>query len=268
MTISFRFRFALSSLRAWKLLLDSPVFCLRLAWKRLVFLFARRFTGPTIVSPDGTVVFNTQSLISAWDILARRELDGMWIGRLRETVSPVVVDVGANMGIFGRMVGRINPSAQIIAIDPWSDMRRFNDHAHFLHFAAGSRSGMVTLQKSKRGNGWTGTTQPPMSGDFYTGHTERCSVNTVDSMVPPLNPEIEVLKIDVDGAEFDALVGAVETIRRSKAVILETSDDRLTRVFGGSVVAMGIHHPELFAAIRQFNWTTRDNFNWIGERCI
>ena len=248
MTIKERIHYATVSLRAWKLFVTHPLFTISLLARRLAFTFTRRFCGETLTSPvTGEAIFNIQSLINYWSIHACRELGEEWHPALRESVRPVVFDVGANMGQIGRLILSINPAAQIIAIEPWPEMKDFNRHAATLFpFAVGPAPGSVKLTRSR--GGWTASTSP----DFYDGITMEAKMVTLDSLWQQLNcPEVDILKIDVDGAEADVLAGAGGILKHTSTIIVEALS------------------PEARSALPSgFSWRTHNGCDWIGQRHV
>lgn len=239
-----KIKYAILSLRAVTFLARHPIFGARLFWKRLVFLFTRRFVGETLKSPiTGEPIFNIQSLINAWAMQAIQELGTEWHNDIRETVAPVVVDVGANIGQFGKLVLALNPSAQITVIDPAPGMEKFNKHAQcFYDCAIGSSDGLAFLTQ---GEYWTASTKD----GFYSGREKMVLKRPLDSIAFDAKKKITLLKIDVDGAEIEVLEGAANHIRSCKWIIIE------------------VNSPEALAALPSgFKWGTINGHDWIGRR--
>jgi len=240
-----RLRYALLNLRGWKHLLFHPCFTICLTARRLAMTVARKFCGPAFISPvTGEAIFNGHSLMSYWAIHVVRELGDEWHPLLRDTVKPVVFDVGANLGVFGRLALSINPATQVVAVDPWQDMEAHNHHAVKFHpVALGNAPGMVSLVCTA---GMDASTAP----GYYQGKEVSVKMMTLDELWREHgSPDVAVLKIDVDGAEGGVLAGAQNMLARTQAIILE------------------VNSPEVLAALPAgFAWKT---YNWhdrIGLR--
>lgn len=240
-----RLRYAILNLRGWKHCLWHPLFTIRLTARRLALTVTREFCGPTMISPvTGEAIFNGQSLFTYWAMHVVRELGDEWHPILRETVRPVVFDVGANLGQFGRLARSINPAAYIIAVDPWLAMEAYNGHAAKFHaVAVGDAAGTVQLTRTK---GMTASTAP----GYYEGESWPVKVVTLDDLWREHgSPDVAVLKIDVDGAEGGVLAGAQNMLAHTKAIILE------------------VNSPEVLAALPTgFSWRTHNWHDRIGMR--
>ena len=248
MTTRQRIHYLLLNWRAWKHALEHPMFTAQLFGKRMAFTFTRRFCGDTLTSPvTGEKIFNIQSLVNYWSMHVVRELGDNWQSCLREKISPVVFDVGANMGQFGRLVVSINPSAKVIAFEPWENMQQFNQHVwKFFPSAAGSKNGMAQLTKAKR-EGWTASTS-----STYGTVGGPCPQITLDEVWESIgSPQVALLKIDVDGAESEVLAGAKEMLKHTDVLLVEVLHD----------------HPSNILPT-QFHWNNFCGIDWVGVKSL
>jgi FkbM family methyltransferase len=139
----------------------------------------------------------------------------------------VVFDIGANVGVVSVLQAR--RQAQVYAFEPNPDCYRrllktitangLEDKIRPFNLALGNAVGTGKMQVEKKG-GTTGGTVVAGSD----GNPTEASVNitTLDGMVPALNvPHIDLLKIDVEGAEVDVLRGATRTLLHTKRIMLE-----------------------------------------------
>jgi FkbM family methyltransferase len=241
MSASFRLKYLFMSTRAVRSLLIHPLWTLRIAFKRAAFTVTRRFVGNTIISPEGDPVFNIQSLLNHWALFIIGEMGYQWQRELRNRVAPVVWDIGANIGQFGRLVKSINPGARIIAVEPWPGMLNYNSHCEtFYPCAVGKDTGNARLTLCDF-NGWTAST----SNFFRSGKSFTVDSKPLDDLWQ--GGHVDLLKIDVDGAEFDVLAGATEMLEKTDMVIVEvTSPDTVGRLPDG------------------FDWHTVNQVDWIG----
>lgn len=215
----------------------SLYFFLRILWKRALFTIFRKFLGETLTSPEGLKIFNIHSLINYWGIFIVKELEGPWERFIRETPSPVVCDVGSNIGFFRAYVLDLNPGAIVYTFDPQPEMSDYVPRALHHVTALGSKAGMVPLVVSC---GWTASTE----GNYYKGDIK---------LVPciPLKdlhyPHIHLLKIDVDGGELEVLKG-VDPICCIDYILVETLQiEEIKLLFPGRC------------------WTKKGVMDWTGE---
>lgn len=146
-------------------------------------------------------------------------------GALGGVASPVVVDVGANIGQFSAAVLLFAPRASILAVEPDPDVHaRLAAHLAEAPYvrtacvAAGAEAGTVPLQRAAL---------PVMSTLRTDGLSGYDVVGTVDVEVVTLDeltrdiPVVQLLKIDVEGFEREVLQGAQDLLRRSRFLLIE-----------------------------------------------
>jgi FkbM family methyltransferase len=152
----------------------------------------------------------------------------------------VMVDVGANVG-YMTMLGarRVGPAGRVLAIEPnpymVEAMRRHLDkngisNVSIVQAGCSRAKGSFPLYLSPDRN-------PGMTSlSAKNAHSQRSiqvDVVPLDELVAEFNPpSLDVLKIDVEGAELQVLQGAKETLRRFRPVILMELDPRLLSSFG------------------------------------
>jgi FkbM family methyltransferase len=241
--MKFKTKYALMSLRASKHLFSNPLWTLKITYKRAGFFFTKRFVGKTIVSPEGDPVFNNQSLILHWALFSIDEMGYEWQNDIRESFSPNVWDIGANIGTFGRKVLSLNPGARITAVEPWPNASNYNRHAQrFFDCASGDKCQSIELTFQDAGLHTAST-----ASNFYSGHKIEVQQKTLDSMWN--GEEVDLLKIDVDGAEESVFAGAKEMLKKTKSIIVE------------------INSKQAFDNLpKEFKWTTTNNHDWYGKR--
>jgi FkbM family methyltransferase len=144
--------------------------------------------------------------------------------------SMTVIDVGANVGLYTALAMHLCPYGRIVAIEPHSESRAFlertiganagplNASVHVMDCAASDHIGRAELYLN-----------PDNKADnrLYRSGMTSCAqsvqLRTIDDMLAGLGIEkIDILKIDVQGAEFPAISGAEKTIRQSPNLTLMT----------------------------------------------
>lgn len=158
---------------------------------------------------------------------------------LRAHLAPgsVFVDIGANVGWHSALAASIVGDAGAVhAIEPNPDNARLIAHTiernalrqvHLLPFALSDRIGFAEFRSAIGSNGGFA---------WSDGHTV---IDPSVTIVPTVRfddlgiPRVDVMKIDVEGAEPMVLRGATETIGRDRPVIVfEFSCDMTQRVAG------------------------------------
>lgn len=148
-----------------------------------------------------------------------------------------VIDLGANVGIHTiRLANLVGSSGQVIAVEAAADLcQRLQANLELnclsniiIHNAAATdRSGeAVTLHRpasSAHNEGRSSLFNKPS----LTGASEQVRSTRLDALVESTRP-IRLLKIDVEGAESMALLGAEEILKRDKPAIICEVDSKHT----------------------------------------
>jgi FkbM family methyltransferase len=145
-------------------------------------------------------------------------------------VPGTVIDVGAAFGSFTRECHAVFPDAQYILLEPLEEYRPLLDqliqatsNAHCCIAAAASRSGTMELN-----------VHPDLVGSSLYREVEReTDVNGIPRSVPVVTIDRVVtergavgpylLKLDVQGAELDALQGAERVLADCELLVIEVS---------------------------------------------
>lgn len=147
-----------------------------------------------------------------------------------------VIDIGANIGVFAMMAAsRVGPTGSVLAVEPnprnarmVEASRRLNGFTNMtvLQAAAGRETGLLGINTSFS----NGTTAAIEDGLELSSESVACVA--LDRMVDRTHP-IDLIKLDVEGAEFNALLGCSELIRRDRpAIIFEFSPGALHSISG------------------------------------
>jgi FkbM family methyltransferase len=148
----------------------------------------------------------------------------------------VVMDIGANIGIYTILLSHIYPKAKIIAIEASPtifEMLRSNCKLNNLLFPSGSNVLLINKAISDKDDITTEFyekhSMSTMLKEFLTNLSSTILTNqdelnkklvrtvTIDNLVETIGVnEISLLKIDVEGAEVLALKGAIKTLTHKK----------------------------------------------------
>ena len=151
-----------------------------------------------------------------------------------------VLDVGANIGYFSMLsASLVGPSGFVLAVEPNPEnarmleaSRRLNGYEHvtIAQVAAGRSTGLLALHVAQS----NGTTSNPSSNleALLAARTVPCIA--IDHLIPA-GQQINLIKVDVEGAEYNALLGCSDLIARDRPVIIsEFSPDMMPGISGVS----------------------------------
>jgi FkbM family methyltransferase len=164
----------------------------------------------------------------------------------------VFVDAGANQGEFSITAARVVPLGRVIAFEPVTEYRqrllenvRLNgfDNVEVIPVALGEADGSLPIydQQSAYADGTRNEGLPSLFRSASRSQPiEIVPVRRLDDVLAELGVEkVDVIKLDIEGAEWMALRGALKTITQSRpTLILEIA--RETCRAGG-------HEPEALA---------------------
>lgn len=144
------------------------------------------------------------------------------------------VDIGANIGWFAVQAARnAGPSGRVIAIEPRAQTGRFlarslqdngfSDRSEVHHCAVGTQAGRFSIGWDNSAGNPGGTWSLPtreIQQEFHDFgfRVEDVEVKTLDSIVG--DRKVDVIKMDIEGAEGLALRGASKTLAQSRPIIL------------------------------------------------
>ena len=136
-----------------------------------------------------------------------------------------VVDIGANIGYLTMLLASlVGKTGQVIAVEPNPEnvrlleaSRRVNGfvQVRVLAVAAGREIGVLALHVS-HSNGMTG--ELPAESDAILG--SRLVPSFPLDAILPKDQRISLIKLDAEGAEYNALLGLSETIARDRPIIV------------------------------------------------
>lgn len=140
-----------------------------------------------------------------------------------------VIDVGAAYGSFDLQCYKVFPDTKYILVEPLEEYKPFLEvvtrsipNAEFILAAAAAEPGETTIN-----------VHPDLVGSSLYLEDEDSNINGVPRTVPAVTLDCLakdsrlkapfLIKIDVQGAELDVLLGAEETLRDAEYIILEVS---------------------------------------------
>jgi FkbM family methyltransferase len=149
--------------------------------------------------------------------------------KLNELIRPKqVLDIGAHVGDFTSTLSKLSPECEFIMVEanPHCEpyLSKLN-HPYYI-LALSNFTGTTSLHIEKANHIGTGASMYKENTEWYgDGKYEliETPVNTLDNLNFFADEMIDLVKIDVQGAELDILNGGKKTIKRSKYLLLEVS---------------------------------------------
>jgi FkbM family methyltransferase len=142
----------------------------------------------------------------------------------------IVLDCGAHIGVFTERALALG-AAKVVAIEPDPTNQECLRRNFTQEIADGlviaypkgvwSSEGRLTLRESTRNSGASSVVVPE------EGRAIEIAVTTIDRLVSEMRlPKVDVIKMDIEGAERDALEGASETLRKYRPRLMLDSYHR------------------------------------------
>ena len=149
--------------------------------------------------------------------------------KLNEIIKPKrVLDIGAHIGDFTSNLSRLAPECIFVMVEANPHCEPYLSklsHAYEI-LALSNYVGTTNIHIEKSNNIGTGASIYRENTEWYADdkfELIETQVNTLDNLNYFSDEMIDLVKIDVQGAELDILNGGSKTIKRSKYVLLEVS---------------------------------------------
>ena len=176
--------------------------------------------GPVVTEIEGFMLFSDADDASVGSAVRAGSYEPEICALFRNLLRPGmnVVDIGANIGFFAMLsASLVGPGGHVVAVEPnprnarlLESSRRRNgfDNMTVLQVAAGRDNGLLVLNTSYS----NGTTSPLPQDVVAMLATETVPSIRLDALLPQ-GRKIDLIKIDVEGAEYPALQGCEAAIR-------------------------------------------------------
>jgi FkbM family methyltransferase len=199
------------------------------------------------------------------------------LARTVHTNSPVLFDVGANLGDWSAMAKRVCPTATIHAfeLNPVTAVpltKRFSeDHSICVHdFGLAKSSGRTNFYSySGEASVLSGLRVPFHS--HVPHEIKQATVRTGDSVCEEFGiSKIDFLKIDAEGADFEVLLGFERMLAADQIAVIQFEHEagRYLRDFYDLLIPMGYSIGKLYSNYVDFREHTAELENFLGPNYI
>ncbi len=177
----------------------------------------------------------TTRIFSAIELIREIGVEGQYRAQdfLGGSSKAVVLDCGANIGIFSLFASHVNKTSEIYAFEPSSGIFKILEeivsvngigNIHPCKFALGERNEEVSLLTVEDGLGVSNVVEDSSFREYHPikyPHKEKIRMLTIDEFVFNIKKfnRVDFIKIDTEGYERQVLKGAAETIRKFHPVI-------------------------------------------------
>jgi FkbM family methyltransferase len=142
-----------------------------------------------------------------------------------------IIDVGANQGNWTRMALSVFPSTPVLLIEPQDEMRdrlialaKENAGCHYIMAGAGRAEGQLI---QTIWDDFAGSSFLPAGNEeaLRAGKQRNTKIITIDSVLAEAHRDFhpDLVKLDIQGFELEALSGAEAIFGRTEVFIVETS---------------------------------------------
>lgn len=202
-----------------------------------VSLYLKDMTGPSYyLNHGGPAAFYHYEEAEKAEILAHLPAEGVFL------------DIGANIGLFAVFFARYFPKAKVFAFEPHPVLHgclertcERNGLGNLVaeNQALGAREQTMALHLHERNSGGH-SLHAEQIGELERGRSVEVAVSTLDAFARARGlARMDVLKIDVQGAEWEVFAGGAESLARFKpAILVEVENDALAKPEGAAKPAL------------------------------
>jgi FkbM family methyltransferase len=198
-----------------------------------------------------------------WTCFTRRAWDPHIEACIRTILRPgdCAIDVGANLGYCTAVMAQcVGPSGRVWSLEPVTETfellelcRSLNGYTQVtpLNLALGATHGSIEITYDNRHSGIA-----TMHADQVAGNTRRVELRPLDELVSSgeVGGRPDLMKVDVEGHEFDVLRGASKTIAEALPAIVFELNERTARVAGWTLAQAA----ELLVSLGEYSFSLID----------
>jgi len=192
----------------------------------------------------------------------------------------VVLDIGANTGVYTLLACSVSPAVRVVAIEPVPQIfdrlasnvqfNRLTDRCELHQVAVSDEVGMAEFHVPI-GDMPTSASLRPDGFRGYRGQLITVELSTVDSIVREFGTDVDLAKIDVEGFEDAVLRGMRQTLELSHpTIIIECLPDgpyseveNILRAAGYLFYSLGAHDASPIASLSPRDGKT-EHWNYLA----
>jgi len=140
------------------------------------------------------------------------------------TASSNCIDVGCHKGEILDIILKQSPNGKHFGFEPLPHLYkklvdRYNNKATILPYALSNENGFSTFQYVKNAPAYSGIKKRKYDIDNPEIEEIKVELKKLDDIIPP-NIKIDLIKIDVEGAELGVLKGAKQLLIKDKPIVV------------------------------------------------
>lgn len=152
---------------------------------------------------------------------------GIWCEFVKS--SNVILDIGANTGIYSLIAASINPVAQVFSFEPvkrTSKLLKKNIELNpkfnitLIEKAVSNKDGMATFYDLPTDSQYSATLNESMLADYSNRISYDVETISLDNLNDLKNKKIDLIKLDVEMHEPEAILGMIEIIKKDHPLML------------------------------------------------
>lgn len=186
----------------------------------------------------------------------------------------IYVDVGSNIGnhsiFFGKFLADfvvcIDANANLIQVLERNLQKNLEDKFRIFNYAVGSKEGRgkIILPDYIANN--IGAARVEVVNDEQNKNSEYITVKTLDSILEKLDENlkqlpVQVIKIDIEGMEIEALKGAMETIRKYRPHLIVEVIESNNLEIESLLSKLGYENTGRFCATPTYHYIPKEKSN-------
>jgi FkbM family methyltransferase len=213
----------------------------RFCFARPIFASLNKFV--LLCGMSGLGIMNYGPMTSTGESRFLRRLMARAWKHSTASATPIVLDIGANAGDFSEAIVSNQPEARVFAFEPHPKtfarlLGRSLPRVECINSAVGSSVGVISLYDTSLSGGseHASTIAGVLDGVHHQPvESEQVPLITIDAFLQERGiPRIDLLKIDVEGAELEILKGAMGAIKAGNIDVIQFEFNEmnvLSRVF-------------------------------------
>lgn len=190
------------------------------------FLFRLRYGFRGVPFAIGQQEIRLDESLRRWDNRGESAMQNIFLERLRP--GDCMVDVGANFGLHSLLAGKlVGPTGQVHAFEPLSaNLEKLRHHVALNHLEKIVQvvpSAVSDLQEKElsffSGAEMSGLTASLVASASNTKQ-QRVANTRLDDFAAGIKRPVQLVKIDVEGAELSVLRGGRDMLRRDRPILV------------------------------------------------